>query len=1462
MPTESFGKYVITQTVGKGGMAEVYQGVHPELNRRVAIKVIHPHLSDEETLGERFRREANLIASLRHPHIIHLYDFDVSGSQLYMVMEYLDGGTLKDRLKELRLRGEIMSLPEAGRFLDPLAAALDYAHARGAIHRDIKPANILFTREGEPVITDFGIVKLLGENTQMSLTGGLVGTPSYISPEQAAGGQIGRHSDIYSLAIVVYEMVAGRVPFQGDSITAVLIQQINDPPPAPSSINPKIPPTVEAVILKALAKDPTKRYATAGDFARAFQAAIASQPSAVPPPPVRHDDATLITMTGRPSLAKPPDNATLVTHSGRPGETKAPDPAAVSLAGKTGQGTAAGRTVEQTAAGKTQLQMTLDSAVRTGAPLAIAGVLLLPAVILAILQLTDLSERLPSAVQPVLPIVIFLSFAAAAITALVGVLRGRTWPQRLPSAAAFAGIALLTVGWGAWSLTRDPAANPAATPTPPIQVEAGDFVLAVANFDGSAASRQIDFGRRIYDQLQTELAGVGGEVTIIRIDDIYQDAPAAREAAADSGITLLIWGWYDDAGVSPHVELLQLPELGREVTAVPINLTGDALAEPTLADIVHFTHVPAVIPTFDLFVSDYPRQMVYIAASVLGLTFYTQGQNDQALALFEKAIANAPESSGNGQEILYFHRATIRYQQGRPAESIADLQQALSLKPDFFEAHYNLALAYSEGCATNQQRQQAITEAEAAVQLAPSSAQAHALLGDLYRQQGRYPEAIAELEAAVQLDPADATTLEGLAAAYQRNDQPNEAADTWQQAISLRRAAVAESDLVTAEPHLALGDSLLGAVEYDEALVEYLTAQEIEPENPQVYQALGNVYYWLGRFDEAEEAYRQWIALTPETEAGLTHLLLGLLYLEQERTAEAITELEAAGQQADCDPTPHLLLGGLYWKEGDYQEAADNYEAAVAIDTENADALYLLGATRYFAWDETVQAGNPDDALLAQAAESLERATELQPTPESLHILGQVYFDQAEYTRAAGAWAQLVELQPDVATNYHSLAWAYEKLGFWQQAIEAYQQALELENDAATHLYLAFDYQQLGELEQAIAEYEAALELDPDEYLAYSGLGDLYLQQGQLEQAAEAYQQAIALHEAAWLHAQLGLVYLRQGDNEAALAEYEAAVALDNQDWQSYVQIGFLQSQNIALEEAETAYETAVALNPESVEAHYGLGALAYKECNLSLMEQEMAAATAAAPNASFYQGGLAWAYEANGRTSDAAQLYDRLQTATANDAIAHVLAAGYLYRSGRLEDAQREYQAALAAPNLAPFLGSIAHTGLGRIYYDQGNFTPAHTEYEVALELMPANAEAMFWLGDVPLRNNEPQLALGTYDQALTLIPDYAVQFSAENALLLPIHIQLRRGLALERLGRPDEAAEAFAAAVTLGQQVLTTLPNWPQAHLALAYAYLVLGDTENSQLQLTAASECDQSLTAVWQKIQADLVLLRPVP
>ena len=256
------GRYRLERRIGSGGMADVWLAEDGSLNRQVAIKILADRYTQDEGFVERFRREATAAAGLNHPNIVAIYDRGQAEGTYYIAMEYVDGPTLKE---EITARAP---LPEADAitYAQQALQALEFAHRRGVIHRDVKPHNMMITPEGMLKMTDFGIARA-ANTVEMTEVGSIVGTAQYLSPEQARGQPVGPQSDIYSMGIVLYEMVTGELPFNGGSAVEIAMKQVNDPPPPPTRKNRLLSPALEQVIMRALAKDPALRFRSAREMA-------------------------------------------------------------------------------------------------------------------------------------------------------------------------------------------------------------------------------------------------------------------------------------------------------------------------------------------------------------------------------------------------------------------------------------------------------------------------------------------------------------------------------------------------------------------------------------------------------------------------------------------------------------------------------------------------------------------------------------------------------------------------------------------------------------------------------------------------------------------------------------------------------------------------------------------------------------------------------------------------------------------------------------------------------------------------------------------------------------------------------------------------------------------------------------------------------------------------------------------
>ncbi len=271
---KSVNGYKILERIGHGGMSEVFKAQRKGDSEPIALKLLHAFHADDPSFLYRFNREAEAMIALDHPNIVRVFDFDTQGDTPYIAMQYWSGGTLKDKFREMRDLGRILSFDKSFRIVLEMADALAYAHSRSMVHRDIKPANILFAPDGRAILTDFGIVKTLNASTHHTQTGAMIGTPAYMSPEQGLGRPGDARSDVYALGVLFFQMVTGKLPFDADKPLAVVLKHINEAIPFPTAVNPNIPANIETIIMKALAKNPLDRFQTADEMGNALRLAV------------------------------------------------------------------------------------------------------------------------------------------------------------------------------------------------------------------------------------------------------------------------------------------------------------------------------------------------------------------------------------------------------------------------------------------------------------------------------------------------------------------------------------------------------------------------------------------------------------------------------------------------------------------------------------------------------------------------------------------------------------------------------------------------------------------------------------------------------------------------------------------------------------------------------------------------------------------------------------------------------------------------------------------------------------------------------------------------------------------------------------------------------------------------------------------------------------------------------------
>lgn len=313
MSGKTLGPYTLERRLGKGGMAAVYLARQTSVDRKVAIKVMSREISNDPGFVERFEREAKIVASLEHPHILPVIDYgSAEDGTPYIVMRYMEGGSLDDVM-----RSGGLTLQRIAEYLKQIGSALDYAHRRGVIHRDLKPNNVLLDMEDNCYLTDFGIARIEGSDRKLTATGTVMGTPAYMSPEQAMGRHVDGRSDLYTLGVMLYEMVCGKLPFNSDTPAALIFQHVYETPPPPQSIKPDLPAGVVAVMEKTLSKAPEMRYSAAVEMAREFENALRGVPPTTSAPVGAQE--TYVATTPPPTAGRP-----VTPSGGSPGTYQVP----------------------------------------------------------------------------------------------------------------------------------------------------------------------------------------------------------------------------------------------------------------------------------------------------------------------------------------------------------------------------------------------------------------------------------------------------------------------------------------------------------------------------------------------------------------------------------------------------------------------------------------------------------------------------------------------------------------------------------------------------------------------------------------------------------------------------------------------------------------------------------------------------------------------------------------------------------------------------------------------------------------------------------------------------------------------------------------------------------------------------------------------------------------------------------
>ncbi len=802
---QSIGQYQITEQIGQGGMATVYKAYQPGLDRYVAFKVLPEYYLHDGTFLARFQREAKVIAKLSHPNILPIYDFGQVGNLTYIVMQYIDGGTLRS------VMGQAMPLSQVVYFIDQIAEALDYAHRRGILHRDVKPGNILLEEGQRVLLTDFGLAKMVEGTVQLTGSGVGVGTPAYMSPEQGQGQGVDARTDIYALGIILYEMVTGRVPYKADTPMAIVIKHMTAPLPMPRTINPNLPEAVERVILKSLAKNKDYRYPDALQMAAALKQAVAEMLDTLGPTvPVGHPSSA--------SSMSPSSTVVDVQQSPTPSSGSHP------------------------AAPMRQTPLPSVTAPRSNNILLWilgGGALLLIVLLLAalvgffIFAPGEAEIPLPDQAEQAKPLESVIAEAQATQgtpeqpdTSTTISAPEKDEPTQLPA-------------------TVDVSATRQAEQTATAQAEAtGQAAEAVVEAGLTATAEAFSSEMAKVQQTATAQAAgsataqakqAGGTATIqAKQAGETATAQAGQDAKAhyDNGKVLFEQGDYEQA----IVEFTQAIEMGYEPAAEAYAFRGIAYAE-------NDDNERAMADCSQALELDPQEARGY---NCRGEVYFYKEDYERAMADFSKAIELEP------QEVLaYYNRGNTYAWKGDYERAIADYNKAIELDPQYANAYFGRGVSYS----WKGDYDQAITNYNKALELDPQNAEAYNYRGHAHFYKEKYEQAIADYSKVIELEPQNAWGYRNRGTAYDYKGDYERAITDFGKAIEL--------DPQFTSAYVGRGNSYSGKGNHDQAIVDYNKALELDPQDALVYHNRGRSYYEKGESQKALADFQNCLSLDP-----------------------------------------------------------------------------------------------------------------------------------------------------------------------------------------------------------------------------------------------------------------------------------------------------------------------------------------------------------------------------------------------------------------------------------------------------------------------------------------------------------------------------------------------------------------------------------------------------------------------
>ncbi|GIV98479.1 MAG: hypothetical protein KatS3mg057_3136 [Herpetosiphonaceae bacterium] len=1197
--------FEILEELGRGGMGAVYKAHQTNLDRVVALKVLPPALTFDQSYVARFQQEARSAARLEHKHIVPIYEIGSVDGLHYIAMKHIEGQTLRN----LILKSGPMPVEQVIRLLDQMAEALDYAHSRGIIHRDIKPSNIMITQDGWVYLTDFGLARG-SSGSGLTMAGTIMGTPEYMSPEQARGEDVKAPSDLYSLGIVLYEMLTGKLPFSGASPTAVLMARLMQPPQPPSDYLPTLPRAVEDVVMRALARDPQMRYGSAREMVEALTTASAQaafpQPSVVAHSPYPGSAGATTAPLPNPLPISPPYGSPPPGYSppygaqppsppyGSPPPGYSPPygaqpPSPPYGSPPPGYSPPYGAQPPSPPYGSQQPGYSPPYGAHSAQPAAKGRLPLMigaAALVLGLVAITAFIVLRPSPAEQALD---HLEKAQAAFErrggfdeALAETQEAIKLDPRNVEAHTFLAMLYQLRGQheqvviaAQKALDIDPNYAPAHAWMAQGLLESKDTLEEALKYADQAVT--------LDPQLSLGYSSRALVLSYQAIVDYRPDLLDQAERDADKAIALA-----DDESRFNQSEAHA--DKG-SVLSSRFTLTNDrSLIQRAIEEYQRAIglqdHVALLHSNLGYFYIDLKRyddaRKAFSAAlerdatywpgyDGLGWVLNAQRSYDEAIEQFNKVIELDPQGAAGyyGRAISHWDRAYIAgYNWQTELEAARDdLRKAIEARPN--DALYWLYLGYIlqslDDPGANDALQQAIAIAEQDLKRNADNAFAHSLIGETQLALGDYAEAIESLEWAVELNPNHANAFYNLGRAYQSNFDYQRAIEAFAQAARL--------DPESARFKQALGQAYFENDELEQALDVLNEAIALDPGDAQSYTTLGRTYFRLGEYDSAIDAFSKAIEINPNDPD--LHNWLGLSYLDIGEFEHAVDAFRASIDLAPDDPVLHYNLGRASYDLGEYDSAVDAFSASIERDSQNPDAQYWLGRT-YYGQD------NYDPALQA-----IDNAIALSPNEALYHYYrGLITSALGDSQAAIDAYNKAIEtdIYGDILPlAYVELGNEYVITGEYDRAIDAYSAAINLNSsDSNAYAGLGHAYLQQGSYDQAIATLNSAIELNPEDVDAYNRLGLAYAYTHQYDRAIAAFQQAIALAPAdPVLYFNLGRTYHEQANYSAAIEAYDQAIALDGSDGTLYRWKAEAEFQQGSVEAACRTIHDGLAVEPD-----------------------------------------------------------------------------------------------------------------------------------------------------------------------------------------------------------------------------------------------------------------------------------------